>query len=40
MLMFKKIAVEELVELALLLGEDEPRLKINFRHRVDLKVRG
>ena len=43
MLMFKlnkKIAVEEFVELTLLLGEDEPRLKINFRHRVEVKVRG
>ena len=40
MLTFKKIAVEEFVELTLLLGEDEPCLKINFCHRVELKVRG
>ena len=40
MLTFKKIAVEEFVELTLLLGEDEPRLKINFCHRVELKVQG
>ena len=36
----KKIAVVDFVELTLLLGEDEPRLKINFHHRVELKVRG
>ena len=36
----KKIAVVDFVELTLLLGEDEPHLKIYFRRREELKVRG
>ena len=36
----KKIAVVDFVELTLLLGEDEPHLKIYFRRREELKVQG
>ena len=36
----KKTAVIDFVELTLLLGEDEPHLKISFRRREELKVRG
>ena len=36
----KKTAVVDFVELALLLGDYEPHLKIYFRRREELKVRG
>ena len=36
----KKIAVVDFVELTLLVGEDEPHLKIYFRRREELKVQG
>ena len=36
----KKIAVVDFVELIFLLEEDQPHLKIYFRRREKLKVRG
>ena len=36
----KKIAVLDFVELTFLQGEDQPHLKIYFRRREELKVRG
>ena len=36
----KKTAVVDFVELTVLLGEDEPHLKIYFRCQEELKVRG
>ena len=37
---FKKIAVLDFVELTFLRGEDQPHMKIYFRRREELKVRG
>ena len=37
---FKKIVVVDFVELIFLLGEAQPQLKIYFRRREELKVRG
>ena len=37
---FKKIAVLDFVELTFVQGEDQPHLKIYFRRREELKVRG
>ena len=37
---FKKIVVVDFVELIFLLGEAQPHLKIYFRRREELKVRG
>ena len=36
----KKVAVLDFVELTFLQGEDQPHLKIYFRRREELKVRG
>ena len=36
----KKIAVLDFVELTFLQGEDQPHMKIHFRRREELKVRG